>query len=197
MPTNWSQQQYDCMPLAEREAEQYLRVCPESLVPEPTHRIEHPPTRRAEAEPIPAARDAQWKMWSFGWGRMLAALAGVMLFIIFHVASISVVGSALTVAGIVATVGLGNYLLLGRVFARGEVRERQHLQERDDRSEASEPEPPDGFPLGLNARERRERLPPLQHSLSAAREGREESGESGDSPRIAGKGPHVRSLTSV
>jgi hypothetical protein len=178
MTTNWSQEKYDCMTQAEREAEQNLRVHPKSLIPRPTPRIEHPSTNRVEAESLPAARYAQWKMWFFGWDVMLAALAGVMIFFILNVASIGVLGSALTVAGIVATVGLGHYLLWGRVFARGVVRERQQVQERDDRSETSEAEPPDKFPFGLNDRERRELLQLLEHSLAAATEVREESRDS-------------------
>jgi hypothetical protein len=109
---------------------------------------------------------------------MLAALAGVMIFFVLSVASIGVLGSALTVAGIVATVGLGHYLLWGRVFARGVVRERQRVQERDGRSETSEAEPPDEFSLGLDDRERGELLQLLEHSLAAATEVREESEDS-------------------
>jgi hypothetical protein len=109
---------------------------------------------------------------------MLAALAGVMIFFILNVASIGVLGSVLTVAGIVAAVGLGHYLLWGRVFARGVVRERQRVQERDDRSEISEAEPPDEFSLGLNDRERTELLQLLEHSLKTPTEVRVESGDS-------------------
>jgi hypothetical protein len=61
------------MTLAEREAEQYLRVCPKSLIPKPTPQIEHRSTNRMEAESLPAARHAQWKMWFVGRDVMLAA----------------------------------------------------------------------------------------------------------------------------
>jgi hypothetical protein len=178
MTMNWSQNKYDCLTPYERESERGQGVHPKSLVPRPTLRIEHPSMDRVEAESLPAARNTQWKMWFFGWDVMLAALAGVMIFFILNVASLGVLGSALTVAGIVATVGLGHYLLWGRVFARGVVRERQQVQEGDDRSETSEAEPPDEFPLGLNDRERRELLQLLEHSLAAATEVREESVDS-------------------
>jgi Na+/H+ antiporter NhaB len=68
-------------------------------------------------------------MWFVGRGAMLAALAGAMI-IFLNVASLGVLGSALTVAGVVAAVGLGLYLLWGRVFVRRAVRERQQIQER-------------------------------------------------------------------
>jgi hypothetical protein len=50
----------------------------------------------------------------------------------------------------VAAVGLGHYLLWGRVFVRRAVRQRQQIQERGTRPETSEAEPPDEFSLGLN-----------------------------------------------
>jgi hypothetical protein len=177
MTMNWSQQEYDCMTLTEREAEQYLRVCPKSLIPKPTPQIERSSTNRVEADSLPAARYAQWKRWFVGWDVMLAALAGVMIFFILSVASIGVLGSALTVAGIMATVGLGHYLLWGRVFARTAARERQQVQERGARSETRKPEPPDEFSLGLNDRERGVLLQLLEHSLPAPTEVREESGD--------------------
>jgi hypothetical protein len=178
MTMSWSQNKYDCMTRAEREAEPNRRVYPKSLIPSPTPRIEQPSTNRVEAESLPAACYAQWKTWVFGWDVMLAVLAGVMIFFILSVASIGVLGSALTVTGIVAMVGLGHYLLWGRVFARGVVRERQQVQGRDDRSETSGAEPPDEFPLELNDRERTELLQLLEHSLPAPKEVREESGDS-------------------
>src|SRR4051794_14018523 len=110
MTMNWSQEQYDCLTEAEREAKQYLRVYPKPPTPRPAPRIEHPSTNRVEAEALPAAGHAQRKLWFIGWDVMLAALAGVMIFFILDVASIGVLGTALTVAGIVATVGLGHYL---------------------------------------------------------------------------------------
>src|SRR5262245_29631954 len=141
MTMSWSQNKYDCMTHAEREAERNRRVYPKSLIPSPTPRIERPSTNRVEAESLPAAHNRQWKTWVFGWDVMLAVLAGVMIFFFLSVASIGVLGSALTVTGIVAMVGLGHYLLWGRLFARGVVRERQQVQERDDRSESTETEP--------------------------------------------------------
>jgi hypothetical protein len=80
---------------------------------------------------------------------LLAALAGATTFFL-NVANLGVLGSALTVAGVVAAVGLGHCLLSGHVFVRRAVRERQHIQERATRSETSGAEPPGEFPLGLN-----------------------------------------------
>src|SRR5262245_52231069 len=113
MTMSWSQNKYGCMTHAEREAERNRRIYPESLIPSPSPRIEQTSTNRVETESLPAARHAQWKRWFFGWDVMLAALAGVMIFFILNVASIGVLGSALTVIGIVAAVGLGHYLLWG------------------------------------------------------------------------------------
>jgi hypothetical protein len=175
MTMNWSQEQYDCSSRGDQEAEQYLHAHPKSFVTRPTARIEHPSTNGAEAESPSTAGYAQYKLMFVGWDVMLAVLAGVMIFIILNVASIGVLGSALTVAGIVAAVGLGHYLLWGRVFARGVVRERLQVQEQDARSETSESEPPDEFSLALNDRERSELLQLLEHSLAAATEGREGS----------------------
>ena len=133
---------------------------------------------RVEAESLPTAGYTRWKTWFIGWDVMLAALAGVVLFVFLDVASLGVLGSAMTVAGIVAAVGLGHYLLWGRVFARGVVRERQRIQDQARRLETSETEPPDEFLLGLNNRERLELLQLLEHSLEGATEGREGSGDS-------------------
>jgi hypothetical protein len=177
MTTNWSQEKHDCSTRAQREAERSVRIHPKSLVPRATSRIEHLSTNRVEAESLPTVGYAQWKMWFVAWNVMLAALAGVMIFFILNVASFGVLGSAVTVAGIVAVVGLGHYLFWARVFARGVVRQRQRVQDRARRLESNETEPPDEFSLGLNDRERMELLQLLEHSLAAA-EGRERSEDS-------------------
>jgi hypothetical protein len=178
MTTNWSQEKYDCSTWSEREAERQLHAQSESLVTKPTSLIEHTLTDGVETESRSTAEHAQWKMWFFRWDVILAALAGVMIFFILNVASIGVLGSALTVTGIVAAVGLGHYWLWGRAFARGVMRERQQVQERDHRSKTSGAEPPDEFPLELNDRERTELLQLLEHSLPAATEGRKGSRDS-------------------
>ena len=125
MTMNWSQEKYDCSTWSEREAERQLRAHPESLVSKPTSQTDHALIDREETESRSTAGHPQWKMWFVGRGVMLAALAGAMIFFFLNVASIGVLGSALTVAGVVAAVGLGHYLLWGRVFVRGAVRERQ------------------------------------------------------------------------
>jgi hypothetical protein len=178
MTMNWSQEKYDCSTWSERQAERQLHAQSESLVTKPTPPIDHTLTDGVETESRSTAGHAQWKMWFFGWDVMLAALAGVMIFFILNVASIGVLGSALTVTGIVAAVGLGHYLLWGRAFGRGVMRERQQVQVRDHRSKTSGAERPDDFPLELNDRERTELLQLLEHSLPAPTEVREESGDS-------------------
>jgi hypothetical protein len=178
MATNWSQEKRDSSAQAQREAERHLGVHAISLVSTPTTQIDHPLTNRVEAESLPTVGETQWKTWFIGWDVMLAVLAGVMIFFFLDVASFGVLGSAVTVAGIVAAVGLGHYLLWGRVFARGVARERQRVQDQARRMETSETEPPDEFLLGLNNRERMELLQLLEHSSAGTTGGREDSGDS-------------------
>jgi hypothetical protein len=131
-----------------------------------------------EAESLPSAGYTQWRAWFLGWDVMLAALVGVAIFFVLDVASLGVLGSSVTVACIVAAVSLGHYLLWGRVFARGVVRESQRFQDQARRLETSETEPPDEFLLGLNDRERMELLQLLEQSLAGTTGGREEGNNS-------------------
>jgi hypothetical protein len=149
MPTNWSQEEYDYSAWSEREAERRLRAHPESLGSKQTSQTDHALIDREETESRTTTGHPQWKMWFIGLGVMVAALAGATIFFL-NVANLGILGSVLTVAGVVATVGLGYCLLWGRVFVRRAVCERQHIQERGTRSETSEAEPPDEVPLGLN-----------------------------------------------
>ena len=178
MPTNWSQEQCGDSTQVEREAERHLRVHSKSLVPMPTPQIDHPLTNRVEAESLPTAGYSPWKTWFIGWDVMLAVLAGVVILFFLDVASFGVLGSAVTVAGIVAAVGLGHYLLWGRAFARRVVRERQRFQDQARRLETREPQPPDEFLLELNDRERMELLQLLEQSLAGTTGGREEGNNS-------------------
>jgi hypothetical protein len=59
------------------------------------------------------------------------AVAGVVILFFLKLARYSVLGAAATVAGIVAAVGLGHYLLWGRVISRGVVQEMQRVQDQD------------------------------------------------------------------
>jgi hypothetical protein len=86
-------------------------------------------------------------MWFIGCDVMLAVLAGGAIFFFLNVASFGVFASAAAVAGIVAAVGLGHYLLWGRVFARGVVRKRQRVQDQARRLETRETKSPDEFLL--------------------------------------------------
>jgi len=176
MTMNWSQEKYDCSTRAEREGERSLRVHSKSLVPAP--RNDHPLTNRVEAESVSTAGNAERRMWFGGWDVILAALAGVMIFVLLDVASFGVLGSAVTVAAIVAAFGLGHYLLWGRVFARRVGRERVRFQGQVGRRETRETEPPDDFLLEVNERERMELLQVLEQSLATVTEGREEGGDS-------------------
>jgi hypothetical protein len=150
MPMNWSQVEFDCSTWSEREAERQLRAHPESFVSKPTSQTGHALIDRAETELRSTTGHPQWILWFVGRGVMLAALAGATICFFLNVATLGVLGSALTVAGVVAAVGLGHYLLWGRVFVRRAVRQRQQIQERGTRPETSEAEPPDEFSLGLN-----------------------------------------------
>ncbi len=169
MATNWSQEK-NCEGSTQvgREAERSPRVQTKSLVP----------------RSLPTAGYVKWKMCFVGWDVMLAVLAGVMIFFTLNVASFGVLGAAVTVATIVAAVGLGHYLLWGRLFAQGVARDRQRFQDQGRRPETSQTEPPDEFFLELNDRERMELLQLLEHSLVAATEGR---GESDDGTAIRRK----------
>jgi hypothetical protein len=176
MTTNWNKKRYEDWTKAERQTEEFLRDHPESLVPMPTSKIDQPLTNRVEAEALPSGGYTQWKMWLIGWDVMLAALAGVVLFVFLDVASLGVLGSAMTVAGIAAAVGLGHYLIWGRVFARGAAQEMRQVQDQARLSKTSETAPPDEFLLALDDRERMELLQLLEHSLAGTTGGREESG---------------------
>jgi hypothetical protein len=178
MTTCWSQETNDGSTQVEREAERDLRARSKSFVPKPTRQIEHALTNGVEAESLPTAGYTQWRAWFVGWDVMLAALVGVVVFFILDVASLGVLGSAVTVAFIVAAVGLAHYLLLGRMFARRVVREQQRVQDQARRLETTETEPPDEFLLGLNDRERMELLQLLEQSLAGTTGGREEGNNS-------------------
>ncbi len=178
MTVNWSQEKCDAMTPVELEGERLLHIHPEAIVQGPTPPIDHSLTNHAERESSPAAGPTQRTMWFIGWDVTLAAIAGVLIFSLLNVASVGVLGSAVTAAGVVAAVGLGHYLLWGRAFARGVARERQRAQDQARGWENGETGPPDEFLLGLNGRERRELLWLLERSLAEPPGGREERGNS-------------------
>jgi hypothetical protein len=177
MTMNWSQNKYDCMTPSEREAEQCLRLYPKSLDTNPTSQIDHSLTGRAETESVPGAGYTKGKRWFLGWDVLLAALAGGVTFFVLSIASLGILVSAVTVAAVAVAVGLGHYLLWGRMLARRVVREGQRFQDQAHRPEDSVTEPPDEFLLELNDRERMELLQLLEHSSAAATQGHEGSGE--------------------
>ena len=118
MTTNWNEEKYEALTQAERNVEKPPHANPKSLVPMPTPKIDQPLSNRVEAKSLHTADYTQWKRWFIGWDMMLAALAGVVIFFFLNATSFGVLGSTVTAAGIVAAVGLGHYLLWGRVFAR-------------------------------------------------------------------------------
>jgi hypothetical protein len=178
MTSSGSQEKNAGRAQAGREAEESSPAHSESLVSMPLPQIGRPLPNRVKAEALPSAGYTQWKMWFIGWDVMIAALAGVVIFFFLNVVSLGLLSSAVTVAGVVAALGLGHYLLWGRVFARGAAREMQQVQDQAHFSETSETQPPDEFLLGVNDQERRELLQLLEHSLAGTTGGREESGDS-------------------
>jgi hypothetical protein len=145
-----------------------MRVHDDALAPRPTPQHDRISTNRAEAETVPAGGNTRWKPQFIGWDVMLAVLAAVMLFFLLDVVSFGILSSAVTVAGIVAAVGLGHYLLWGRVLGRGVVRERQRVEAQNRGPETSGTNAPDEFLLALNDRQRKELLQLIEHSLPAA-----------------------------
>jgi hypothetical protein len=171
MATNWSQENCDGSTVVEREAARYMRVRCDALASAPTPQNDRISTNRAEAELPPAAGNTPWKSRFIGWDVMLAVLAAVMIFFLLDVVSFGILSSAVTVAGIVAAVGLGHYLLWGRVFGRRVVREGQRVEAQDRELETSGTKAPDDFLLALNDRQRKELLQLIEHSLPAATAG--------------------------
>jgi hypothetical protein len=115
MTTNWSEEKHEGLAHVERTAKKPLRANPESLVIMPTPKIDQPLTSRMEEESHPTAGSTQWKTRFIAVEVILVALAGLVIFFVLNVARFGVLGSALTVAGFVASVGLGHYLLSRRV----------------------------------------------------------------------------------
>jgi hypothetical protein len=138
MTTNWSMENYNAPTQIKRDAERDLGVRPKSLVPMPTPQIDHLLTNRGEAESLPTVGYTRWITWFIGWNVIVIALGGVVIFFFLTVASFGVLGSAVTVAGIVAVVGLGHYLLWGHVFALGVVLKRQRVQDQARQLESSD-----------------------------------------------------------
>lgn len=176
---NWSQQKYDCMPVAERESGRYLRTRPKSLVIRPRKpKRDYRLTNMMKEKSHPAAGYRRWKKWLIGWDVALAALAGAIIFFFLNVASIGILGSAVLVVAFMFAVFLAHFFVWGRWFARGVVRNGQRTSDQARGLEASEAEPPDEFRLTLNDRERLELLKTLEQSLKESAEGREGDGDS-------------------
>jgi hypothetical protein len=129
MTMNWSQTQWDASTKLERETACRSRLPSETPIPIPTPHIDSRLTNRVEVEAPTAPGFPLWKTRFSGWDVMLAAVLGVVLFVLMNVASFGLLGSAVTVVGILAAVGLGHYVLWGRVFAWGVVRETQGVQD--------------------------------------------------------------------
>ena len=176
MATHWTEEKYEVLTHTEQNAEKNPCVPFESLLPMPAPERDRPSPRPVEMQSFPIAGDADWKTRFIGWNVMLAVAAGLLTFFFLHVSSIGVLGSAVTVTGIVAAIGLGHTLLWDRVFARRIPCERQRAREQALRLEPGETEPSDELLLRLNCRERIELLQVLEHSLTGAPGGREACG---------------------
>jgi hypothetical protein len=168
MATNRSQEGCGGMTLLEREAATDVCVQCDAPAPGPTPQHDRISTNRAGAESAPAGGNRRWKSQFIGWDVMLAVLAAVMIFFLLDVVSFGILSTAVTVAGIVAAVGLGHYLLWGRRFGRGVVREMQQVEAQNRGPETSGTEAPDEFLLALNDRQRKELLQLIGRSLPAA-----------------------------
>jgi Flp pilus assembly protein TadB len=135
MTMNWSQQKYDCMPVAEREAGRYLRIRPKSLVirprkPKRDFRLTNMMKRKSHV----AAGNGRRKKWSIGWAVTLAALAGAIIFYVLNASNTSILSSAVAVAAIMLAVCLSHFYLWRREFARRVVRNGQRDQDQARRS---------------------------------------------------------------
>jgi hypothetical protein len=103
-------------------------------------------------------RNLSGKRWLPGWDVVLAVLAGTLIFVFLGIASVGVLSSALTVVCILAAFGVGEYLLWGRVFGLGVVRNTAAGHAHARPPETGETQPPDEFSLQINDRERMELL---------------------------------------
>jgi hypothetical protein len=167
MATNWSQERFDCSTWTEREAERSAWLRSKEIVPRPPPRVEHPLMARVEADALFKVGDAPSKSWFIGWTVSLAALAGATIFLLGGM-SFGVVGSAMTIAGCVVAIGLGHYLLGGRVLALGALRNWQQIQAQPDPSPMREAEPLEESSVGFSDREQRAPLRIGDHSQAAA-----------------------------
>jgi hypothetical protein len=115
MTTCWSQEKFDSSNLADRKAVRNLRVQPEALLPVPNPQIDPSLASRVEEEPLLTAGHTRWRAGFIGGTVMVAAMVGTVILVCNDVASLGVLGSVATVAGIVAAVGVGRFVLWGRI----------------------------------------------------------------------------------
>jgi hypothetical protein len=107
MTMNWSQQKYDCMPVAEREARRYLRIYPKTVASmlrkqQSDHRLMN--TRKQKSHPVAGYRRWKWLMTA---AMTLAALAGTIAYFFLAVPSVVFVAMAMLVAAILLLLSLG------------------------------------------------------------------------------------------
>jgi hypothetical protein len=146
MTTCWSQEEQDASTRVEQEAGQNVRIPPEPLAPVPDAHIDSPSADRVEEQALLTAGHTRWRASFIGWGVMVVAMVlGTVILFILDAVSLGALVAAMVVAGIVAVVGFGHYLLREGVFVRGWLRERLRFQDDARRSGTSEPEPPGEF----------------------------------------------------
>jgi hypothetical protein len=114
MTTNWNQENCDSSSQAKVNAENTVRDHHDSFVPFPILEIDYSLTDRVESAPLPTAGNALSRIWLVGWGVMLLALAGMVIAFSRDLVSFGTLGYAVTVAGIVASAGLGHYIFWRR-----------------------------------------------------------------------------------
>ena len=166
MATHWTEEKYQDLSPTERNSETSPSVHPESHLFMPIAARERPLTSQLELESLVAFGAIQWKTWPIGWNMLLAALAGILIFLFLSVSSISVVGSAVSVAGVAAGFGLAHSILCRRALAQEMVRERRRIQDHIQRLNNREIMPSDELRHGLDDRERKELSQILEHSLT-------------------------------
>lgn len=108
--------------------------------------------RRRNDSLFPATGSPRGKLQFVGWDVVLAVVTGVAIAVFLGFASVGVLGSILTVVCILATFGLGQYLLWGRILARAVARQTQRVKAEAQSFEPRQKQPPDEFSWNLMSR---------------------------------------------
>lgn len=115
MTTCWSQEEHDASIQVEQEAGRNVRIPPEPLAPVPDAHIDPSLANRVERQALLTAGHTRWRASFIGWGVMVVALVlGTVILYFLDAVRLGVLVSAMMVAGVLAAVGFGHYLLRGR-----------------------------------------------------------------------------------